>query len=109
MSEHITEVTEATFGQEVKQQPGFVLVDFWASWCGPCAMVVPALETMAEKFQGKIKIAKVNIDDNHKIASDLGIMSIPTLVLFKDGNEIERIVGALGESELTKKVESHIG
>ena len=109
MSEFITEVTEATFDQKVKQQPGFVLVDFWASWCGPCIMIAPTLEAMAEKLQGKIKIAKVNIDDNHKIASDLGIMSIPTLVLFKDGNEIERIVGALGESELTKKVESHIG
>ena len=109
MSEYITEVTEATFDQEVKTTPGFVLVDFWASWCGPCTIIAPTLEAMAEKLQGKIKVVKVNIDDNHKIASDLGIMSIPTLMLFKDGNEIERIVGALGESELTKKIESHIG
>ena len=109
MSEYITDVTEATFDQEVKNTSGFVLVDFWASWCGPCTMIAPALEAMAEKLQGRVMIAKVNIDDNHKIASDLGIMSIPTLVLFKDGTELDRIVGALGEAELTKRVESHIG
>ncbi len=108
MAKNIFEINEANFEQEVKSADSLCLVDFWAPWCGPCQMIAPALENIANAQQGKIKVCKVNIDDNHKLATDLGIMSIPTMILFKGGNEQERIVGALGESELTKRIENHL-
>ncbi len=107
MSENIFEINETNFEQEVKKTIGLCLIDFWAPWCAPCKMIAPALENIANAQQGKIKVCKVDIDDNHKLATELGIMSIPTLILFKDGNEQERIVGALGEAELTKRIEKH--
>ena len=85
------------------------MVDFWASWCGPCQVTAPVLEAVAEKMQGRIKIYKINIDENHKLASDLGVMSIPTMILFKNGSEQDRIVGALGEAELIKRIQGQIG
>ncbi len=107
MSENIFEINEANFKLEVKDANGLCLVDFWASWCGPCQMIGPVLENIADAQQGKIKVCKVNIDDNHRLAAELGIMSIPTMILFKDGTEQERIVGALGEAELTKRIEKY--
>ena len=107
MAENIFEINEANFEPEVKDAGGLCLVDFWAPWCGPCQMIAPALENIANAQQGKLKVCKVNIDDNQKLATELGVMSIPTLVLFKDGNEQERIVGALGEAELTKRIEKY--
>jgi len=110
MSQHVIEVTDSSFEAEVKsQKDNPVLVDFWASWCGPCLMVAPVVEKIAEELTGRIKVCKVNIDDNQKIASDLGVMSIPTLILFKDGQEKDRIVGALGEAELKERIERNIG
>lgn len=84
-------VTDSSLATEV--QEGFTLVDFWAPWCGPCKMLGPVLEELEEEFAPKIKIAKLNIDENNEIASQLGIMSIPTMVLYKDGQPIEKIVG----------------
>ena len=110
MAENIIDLSEATFEPEVKKETQkFVLVDFWASWCMPCLVVAPVLEKIAKSYSDRLKICKLNIDDNHKIASDLGVMSIPTLMLFKDGKEQERIVGALGEEELTRRLEKYIG
>ncbi|NQT95477.1 MAG: thioredoxin [Candidatus Omnitrophica bacterium] len=108
MSQNILELSDSTFDQEVKKAAGAVLVDFWAPWCGPCQMVGPMVEKIAVELGEKIKVCKVNIDDNQKTASELGIMSIPTLVVFKDGAEKERIVGALGESELKEKIGQHV-
>lgn len=107
MPENIFEINETDFEHEVKNANGLCLVDFWAPWCGPCQMVGPVLVNIAGTQQGKIKVCKINIDDNHKLAAELGIMSIPTIILFKDGNEQERIVGALGEAELTKRIEKY--
>ena len=109
MAEHVMEITESGFENAVKKAAGLIIVDFWASWCGPCQMTGPALEAVAEKMKDRVKIYKVNIDDNHKLASDLGVMSIPTMIIFKDGNEQDRIVGALGEAEITKRIEAYIG
>ncbi|SPT62217.1 Thioredoxin [Aerococcus viridans] len=84
-------VTDSTLASEV--QDGITLVDFWAPWCGPCKMLGPVLEELAAEFAPKIKIAKLNIDENNITASQLGIMSIPTMVLYKDGQPVEKIVG----------------
>ena len=109
MSENVMEIKEIEFDSIVKNAKGLAVVDFWAPWCGPCQMTGPALEVVAEKMKDKVKIYKINIDDNHKLASELGVMSIPTMIIFKDGNEQDRIVGALGEAEITKRIEGHIG
>ncbi len=108
MSENIYEVNEDNFEQEVKNADSLTLVDCWAPWCGPCLTVAPVLENIAETLKGKLKVCKVNIDNNHKLASELGIMSIPTMILFKSGNELDRIVGALSESELVRRIEEHL-
>jgi thioredoxin 1 len=109
MAEYVMEITEAEFDNTLKQANGLVLVDFWASWCAPCQMAAPALEAVAKKMKDKIKIYKINIDDNHRLASELGVMSIPTMIIFKGGEEKDRIVGALGESEITKRIGEYIG
>ena len=109
MSENVMEIKETEFDSIVKNGKGLMVVDFWAPWCGPCQMTGPVLETIAGKMKDKVKIYKINIDDNHRLASELGVMSIPTMIIFKDGDEQDRIVGALGEAEITKHIEAHIG
>jgi len=109
MAENIIEINDDNFAKEVKEANGLILLDCWAPWCGPCQMVAPVLENIARKLKGKLKICKMDIDNNHKLATELGIMSIPTLILFKSGNEQERIVGALSEAELTRRIDKHLG
>ena len=99
-----TEVTDATFENEVLQSGEPVLVDFWAEWCGPCKMIAPVLEEIAEEQAGKIKIVKLNIDDNLEVTRRFDVMSIPTLILFKDGQPVKRIVGAKGKAALLREL-----
>jgi thioredoxin 1 len=108
MADMVLELQDKAFDLQIKQAKGVAMVDFWAPWCAPCQMTAPVLERVAEKMKGKIKIYKINIDDNHKLASELGIMSVPTMIVFKDGNEQDRIVGALGESEIIKRIEKYL-
>ncbi len=101
MSEHITDVSDDSFDADVLQSDTPVLVDFWAEWCGPCKMIAPILDEIAQEYAGKVKIAKLNIDDNPGTPPKYGIRGIPTLVLFKDGNVEGTKVGALTKSQLT--------
>ena len=100
------EITDASFKSEVTDSPVPVLVDFWAPWCGPCKMIAPVLEEIAQEYEGKAKIVKINIDDNQNIAAQFGVRSIPTLILFKNGSEVEKIIGAQGKDKLTALIDS---
>ncbi len=102
-------VTRENFEQEVIQSDKPVLVDFWAPWCGPCKMVAPVIEEVAKEYEGKLKVAKINIDDASDIASQYNVMSIPTLMVFKGGAILSQTVGALSKDELVKLLMPHLG
>ena len=108
MSEHIHYVTDATFEQEVLQSALPVLVDYWADWCGPCKMISPILDEISKEYNGRVKVCKLNIDDNQATPPKYGIRGIPTLMLFKNGNVEATKVGALSKSQLTAFVDSNI-
>jgi len=96
----VKHVSDASFQEDVLGAAGPVLVDYWAEWCGPCKMIAPILEEIAEEQAGSLAIAKLNVDDNPDVARRFGVMSIPTMIVFKDGQEAARIVGAKGKSQL---------
>ena len=108
MSEQILYVTDDTFEKEVINSSDPVLVDYWAEWCGPCKMIAPILEEIASEYTGKVRIAKLNIDENPQTPPKYGIRGIPTLMLFKDGNVEATKVGALSKSQLTAFLDSNI-
>lgn len=101
-----TDITDADFEEVVLKSPLPVLVDFWAPWCGPCRAVAPIVEELAREYQDKIRFVKINTDDNRVNATRLGIRGIPTLILFKDGQEAERILGYMPKSELKKRLDA---
>jgi thioredoxin 1 len=103
------EFTESNFSSEVLQSDLPVLVDFWAPWCGPCKMVAPIVHEISTEYAGKIKVGKLNTDDNQMVASQYGIMSIPTLMIFKNGEVVERIIGAQPKEALTGKIDTVLG
>jgi thioredoxin 1 len=103
-SEFAIHVSDADFDTQVVQSKVPVLVDFWAPWCGPCRAIGPAVEALAKDHQGKLVVAKVNVDDSPKVATRFGVRSIPTLLLFKDGQVVNQIIGAVPRKELDKAV-----
>jgi thioredoxin 1 len=108
MSEHVLELTDATFDEQVGAATTPIVVDFWAEWCGPCKMVAPILEEIANEQVGKVTIAKLNIDENPNIAMRYSVMSIPTMLVFKDGEPVDRIVGARPKGYLMGQIEPHM-
>jgi thioredoxin 1 len=108
MSEKLKDVTDGSFEQEVLKSDKPVLVDFWAEWCGPCRMLAPTVEAVAAKFNDSAKVVKLNVDDNPATAGMYGIKGIPTLIVFKDGKEVERVVGATGKDSISRMIEKHL-
>ena len=107
-SDLISHVSDDSFDADVLAASGAVLVDYWAEWCGPCKMIAPILDEVAKEYAGKLKVAKLNIDQNEGTPPKYGIRGIPTLMIFKDGNVVGTKVGALPKSQLTAFIDSHI-
>jgi len=107
MSEKIVTLTNGNFESEVKNAGTPILVDFWAEWCGPCRMVAPVLEQIADEMHGKVRIGKVNVDEESGLAGRYGIQSIPTLLLFKDGRVVDQYIGATSRDVLVKMLQKH--
>lgn len=104
----VNEVNDSDFQTNVLSSEKPVLVDFWAAWCGPCRMIAPSVEAVAEQFSDKAKVVKMNVDDNMDTPSRYGIKGIPTLILFKDGQEAERVVGAVSRDAIARLVEKYV-
>jgi thioredoxin 1 len=102
------EVTDSTFEEAVLKAEQPTIVDFWAVWCGPCKMIAPVLEQIAVEYDGQLQVAKLDVDHNSQSAMQYGVMSIPTLILFKDGQPVERIVGFMPKEKLLKRITPHL-
>ena len=102
------QVSDATFEEEILKSNIPAMVDFWAAWCGPCRAIAPVVEELARDYQGKVKVAKMNVDENAKTPAKYGIRAIPTLIIFKGGKEVERHVGYAPENILSAKIDNHL-
>jgi thioredoxin 1 len=108
MSEGLLELTTANWDEEVLKTKGLVVIDFWAAWCGPCRMISPTVEELAKEYGEKVKVGKLNTDENSEIASRYKIMGIPTIMFFKDGVKLDQIVGVVPKQQLKAKIDSFL-
>lgn len=107
-SDRIVKVSDADFDQKVVKTQGLTIVDFWAEWCAPCRMIAPLLEELADEYSGKVTIAKLNVDENPRTAARFGIRSIPTLLLFKGGERVDQVIGAVPRNVIQSKIGAHL-
>jgi len=103
---NIVEITDQNFAETIEESTGLAMIDFWAEWCGPCRIIAPIVEELAEEYDGKVKFSKLNVDDSPAVSTKYGIRSIPTLLVFKDGKPIDQIVGAVPKREVQKRVDA---
>ena len=108
MAESVSEVTTSTWESEVIKAQGVVMIDFWAAWCGPCRIISPTIEELSKEYSGKIKVLKLNTDENSDIASRYQVMGIPTIMFFKNGTKLDQIVGVVPKQFLKSKIESFL-
>ena len=109
MGANVLKFTDSNFDAEVVKSGIPALVDFWAEWCGPCRLMGPILDELAPAYAGKLKIGKLNVDENQDSPSQFGVMNIPTMIVFRGGKEVERIVGAMSKADLQKKIDKALG
>ena len=109
MAENVIQVTDASFEQEILQSPLPALVDFWASWCAPCRMIGPVVEELAGEYDGRLKVAKMNVDENANTPSQYGIRGIPALLIFKNGELVDQVVGAVPKAQVVSIIEKALG
>lgn len=107
MAGNLTAVTDADFEQEVEKHQGVAVVDFWATWCGPCRMIAPLLEQLSVEYDGKVKVTKLDVDSNQKTSMRFNVRSIPTLLFFKDGKVVDQVIGAVPKAALEAKFKQH--
>jgi len=108
MSKLVNDVTDSSFESEVLQSDKPVLVDFWAVWCAPCLALTPTIEALAERYAGTARVVKINVDENPDVTNRYGIRGMPTLILFKNGREEERVLGAVSRDSLTRLIDKHV-
>ena len=105
----VVEVSDATFKSDIEQHQGLAMVDLWAEWCGPCRMVAPNVEALATEYEGKLKVAKLDVDANPETAQRFNVRSIPTMLFFRDGKIVDSVVGALPKAALAQRIDRHVG
>jgi thioredoxin 1 len=101
-------ITDENFDSEIEQGGGLAMVDFWAAWCGPCRMIAPIVEQLAGEYEGQVKVGKVDVDANQRVAARFGIRSIPSILFFKDGKHVDTVVGAVPKPALEQKIKQHL-
>lgn len=106
---HPMAVTDEDFGQEIEQHDGLSMVDFWAIWCGPCQIVAPVVKQLAQEYEGRLKVAKLDVDGNQLTAMRFNVRSIPSILFFKGGRHVDTVVGAVPRAYLVEKIEQHLG
>jgi thioredoxin 1 len=105
----VVEVSDATFKSDIEQHEGLAMLDLWAEWCGPCRMVAPIVEALATEYEGKLKVAKLDVDANPETAQRFNVRSIPTMLFFRDGKVVDSVVGALPKAALAQRIDRHMG
>lgn len=105
---HPVAVTDSDFAAQVEQHDGLAMVDFWATWCGPCQIIAPLVEQIAEEYEGKVKVAKLDVDANQQVAFRFNVRSIPSILFFKNGEHVDTVVGAVPKAYLVERIEKHL-
>jgi thioredoxin 1 len=107
-SPNITEITDANFHSEIGEGNGLAMVDFWAEWCGPCRIIAPFVEQLADEYAGRVTVGKLDVDTNQRTATQFGVRSIPTILFFKDGKVVDHVIGAVPKAALERKIQEHL-